>query len=681
MISTVLPCCLLRGPAAMNSSVSHKALFHVLLPLILVGLVMLVMAPAFDAEFLDFDDDRNFVNNGWFPGLSAQHFQWMFTTGWMGHYQPLSWLSANLDWLASGAGALDARPLHRTNVVLHALTAVGVYLLALRILRTGPVSWPVAGASFLGAALFAVHPMRVESVAWVTERRDVLSGVFFVGCVLAWTLSAPRVEEVKYHVRTAVLGVAAATGAVILFVASVDRSVPDVLSLGAFGAPGLFGSGLLTLVALGCAWKAAEYPDRARIFGGYAIAWACLCLSLLAKAWGIVLPALLIVVDLAVLRRGTSATRLLLEKVGFVPPVAAAGVLAAWAQMSQVETFKTISEHGLLARLVQAGYGLAYYPFKTLVPTALSPLHPIPDSFGLTEARFGLSALAVVLGTIALIVWRRRFRAVLWTWIAFAVIVSPVLGLLQSGPQLVAERYSYLSCIPFALIAGAGLVSAARGSRWVRCLSWGPAVVLIVLFALQTRRYTAVWGSSEKLWSYALEQEPDSSTACINLGSVRLSQAKSESDPVRKRELILEAKELSQRDLDLGGTHKHLINLALAHSLLAEVDSTNERQHRRAALDAIEQAMELVQHREEYDPQIRFEYGVHLYNYGDYSSALREFDWFTRARPRRVNGWLSLGHTSLWLQQPDRAREAYQRVLDLDPTHTYAAQQLSAMGQ
>jgi hypothetical protein len=142
-------------------------------PLLLAALVFVCFAPVLRAGFLNWDDTRLLVDNLAFRGFGAEHVRWMLSTFHMGHYHPLTWLSFALDWSLWG---MDPRGYHLVNVALHAANAVTAYALALVVFRLAEVDASVrAPAALVAGALFALHPLRVESVAWVTERRDVLS--------------------------------------------------------------------------------------------------------------------------------------------------------------------------------------------------------------------------------------------------------------------------------------------------------------------------------------------------------------------------------------------------------------------------------------------------------------------------------------------------------------------------
>src|SRR5882724_6552752 len=142
--------------------------------------------PTLRNDFVLWDDDLNFTDNPSYRGLSWRQLRWMFTTVHGGHYQPLSWVTLGLDYTLWG---MNPAGYHLTSVLLHAANAVLFYHVVLALLRRAAVSGPalvLEGAASVGALFFAIHPLRVESVAWASERRDVLSGFFYLIAVLAY---------------------------------------------------------------------------------------------------------------------------------------------------------------------------------------------------------------------------------------------------------------------------------------------------------------------------------------------------------------------------------------------------------------------------------------------------------------------------------------------------------------
>ncbi len=170
-----------------------------LLPVLVFVIALVPFLPALDGQFLNWDDDQNFTANPNFRGLGWSHVRWMFTTTLMGHWIPLTWLTLGVNYVVGGMAPWGY---HAGNLGLHAANAVVFYAIARRLLAAGAggertedaagrasrVGWGAAAA----AAVFAVHPLRVESVAWVTERRDVLSGVFFLLAVLGYLKAVER---------------------------------------------------------------------------------------------------------------------------------------------------------------------------------------------------------------------------------------------------------------------------------------------------------------------------------------------------------------------------------------------------------------------------------------------------------------------------------------------------------
>ena len=426
---------------------------ELLVPALVFVSSLLFYLPAVGYGFAAGDDEVNFVFNERWKGFGGGNLAWMWLENHYGHYQPLTWMTFALEY--QWRQAVDTRLMHATNAVLHALNSVLVYLLtrklwsAARTDRAAGEDLGHAVAAAFGALCFAVHPLRVESVVWLTERRDVLSCLFLLTTLLAYLHRAGG---------------------------------------GAFA---------WTLVSLGC-----------------------FLLSLCSKAWGITLPAVLLLLDAYPLRRlrPGSLRRLALEKAPYVVISAVFAALAVWAQ-SSIEAMRSWSDHGLLQRCAQAAYGLVFYAVKTLAPFGLSHMYVLEEDLApLTPVYLG--AASVVLAVTAL-AWRlrRRFPGLLTAWLAYAVLVSPVLGLAQSGWQKVADRYAYLACIPFAALAATAVLRAA-GRRRARPAAFAAAGAALVFLGTLTWHQVRVWADSERLWGRALELDPRNYVALHNLSVV-----------------------------------------------------------------------------------------------------------------------------------------------------------------
>jgi len=186
-----------------------------LVPFLAALTTFLAFMPALRCGFVGWDDPMNFLQNEHYRGLGWANLHWMFTTFHMGNYQPLSWLTLGADYKLWG---MDAHGYHLTNVLIHAANAALLCTLCTRLLSwppqrsqrpllggagceapdgrlAGKDGWSLAVAALFGALFWSLHPLRVESVAWVTERRDVLSTAFYLAtvlCYLRWTSSGGR---------------------------------------------------------------------------------------------------------------------------------------------------------------------------------------------------------------------------------------------------------------------------------------------------------------------------------------------------------------------------------------------------------------------------------------------------------------------------------------------------------
>jgi len=412
-------------------------------PLACALLAFAVFSPALHASFVDIDDTQLLVDNEHFRGLGWEQLRWMLTTRRMGHWQPLTWLSFALDWKLHG---LDPFWFHLTNLLLHALDAALVCTLARRLLAH-------EGAALLAGLVFAVHPLRAESVVWITERRDVLSAALLLGALLAWL---PR-----------------------------RRMGPALLMQ---------------------------------------------ALSLCAKAWGMVLAPVLLVLDVYPLRRLPADPRrwlerefrpVLVEKLPFlVLGLVAAGV-ANWAVDYVPGTVKSWSEWTLGDRLAQACFGLWFYVSRTLWPADLVLLVPLPRAVDVLEPRFLAGFAFVLLAPVVLWKLRQRAPALVASAVIYALVLAPVLGFKQAGPQLVADRYSYLACIGFAIALGAGL-------RARPILLW-TGFALVAALGLAGFRQAQKWKTTERLWLHAIEHGPPSAVAHQSLANVLSARGEIES--------------------------------------------------------------------------------------------------------------------------------------------------------
>jgi tetratricopeptide (TPR) repeat protein len=420
----------------------------------------------------------------------------MLTTVHGGLWVPLAWLSLGLDHALWG---MDPAGYHLTSVLLHGLAAALVFLVARRLLAAAladgePGDAPGAGATVgaaLAALLFAVHPLRVESVAWVSERRDVLCGAFYAGAVLAY----------------------------------------------------------LRWVAARAAGEAAAR--------WYAAALLAFALALAAKPMAVSLPVVLLVLDAYPLRRlagwrTREGRAVLLEKVPFALLALAASAVAV-AAMASAGPLTPLASLGVPERVAVSLYGVAFYLAKTAAPVRLSPLYALPPALDPWASPFVVAAvLTLAMSALALVAWR-RWPGLGAAWWSYLVILAPVAGLVHNGPQIAADRYSYLATLPWAVAAGGALALLARALR-----PSSPVFVAVTLVALAAvvalaalaQRQVAVWRDSEALWQHAVATAP-SAIAHHNLAVVLGTQR-------RWTDVVLHARAALRFDPDLAEAHDDL---------------------------------------------------------------------------------------------------------------------------
>ncbi len=420
-----------------------------LIPWALAALAFLAFLPALDAGFVNWDDPANFLDNEAYRGLGWKHLAWMFTTTRMAVYAPLAWVSLGVNYVLGG---MDPWGYHLGNLLIHAGNTALFFLVARRLLSAaagGGAPWGIVAGSALAALVFGLHPLRVESVAWVTERRDVLCGWFYLLAVLAY-----------------------------LRAVDADRPRP---------------------------WMAASLAA----FAG----------ALLSKGLAMTLPATLLILDVYPLgrHRRLGWAAILKEKLPYAL-LAAAAATAAMIALHRDAVVRDYSDYGPAARIAMVAYSLFFYPWKFVWPTGLGPMYELPARLDPLEPRFLGPLAVVVVVTLMLVALARRWPAGLAAWVHSAVAVAPISGLVHAGNQLAHDRYSYLSGLGFALVAGSGLVWAANMGARGR-LGRGTLAAILVTAALvvaglgaATWRQTQIWHDSVKLWWSSVVDDP----ACAN---------------------------------------------------------------------------------------------------------------------------------------------------------------------
>ena len=581
-----------------------------LLPFLILIATTATFFPALGNGFA-VDDRIALLENADYHGLSASNLRWMFTTFHTGQYHPLVWVSFAVDYLVWG---MDPFGYHLANLVLHMASALLLYVIARILLRSAFIDDELHGgtelwreklslAAAVAALFFALHPLRVEVVAWAVERQDALSGFFFLLTILLYLLAAKR-QDGRVTARR------------LLLVASIG----------------------------------------------------CYVLALLSKVMVVTLPVVLLVLDVYPLRRlkgnplnwiSRRFRPVLLEKVPYalvVLPFVFVTTLIRAPGTEYAPDYDSLP----VERVAQSFFELVHYLWKTVVPVRILPTgYPMAsvNTWGMTIA-MGVPIVAV---TIALIVFRRRIPWLLAVWVSYVTMLSPVLGFAYGAPQFPANRYTYHSCVGWAMLAGGGLLYLFRseqrgrmGKATIRIILGATVVGIFSLGALSWRQ-TKVWGNTETVWKYVIANERRIGISHLNMGNYYYQVGQVEQAVIEYAHAIR--------------VKPHMVE---AHYALGIV--LGEKHDWDLAISAYEAAIRLK-------PDFANAYnnlGFALARKGEQERAIAAFEQAVAIDPANVRVLLNLGYTYTQLGDHGRAASAFAKIIELDPENALVHGDLAA---
>lgn len=424
-------------PSAASGLFSSPEKRTLVLSLLLLVSTLVAYNPVTHNAFVNFDDNVYITHNPHVQaGLTLDTITWAFTSYDQANWHPLTWLSHALDWQLFGKNPIGH---HYANVLLHGTCAILLFLLLQQ--ATG-FTW----RSLIVAALFALHPVNVESVAWAAERKNVLSMLFFLLALGAYTKYARKPSLGRYV-------------AVAMFFALGLMSKPQIIA---------FPFVLLL-------W---DY-------------WPLRQTALQASATGTQIPAM----------RPRTFTSLIVEKIPLLLLAAASAVITLSAQSSG-HAVRTIGEYSVPERLSNAIFSYARYLQNMFWPVHLAAIYPHPGN-SLSAGIVALSAL-VLLGITGFVVlnFRRGFLLLGWLW--FLGTMVPMIGIVQVGEQGMADRYAYLPYIGLFILVIWEIAELCASLR-ISYL-WPSLAACCILLALGVLTYHQLgyWRDSETLWRYTL---------------------------------------------------------------------------------------------------------------------------------------------------------------------------------
>ena len=453
-------------------------------------------------DFVLWDDDHYVYNNPHIRSFNLNFLKWAFTTFHAANWHPLTWISHALDYAIWGLNPLGH---HLTNIILHAVNAFIVVVLVLRLVEASKQeSLPASGGATgdqgvqtgkpasshytplivagVTGLLFGIHPIHVESVAWVAERKDLLCALFFLLSIMSY---------VKYA-------------------ANIPQSAKRI----AHRANNIY----------------FAFTQRAVLF-----ALCFFILALMSKPMAVSLPVVLLLLDWYPFGRIRSVKTFLgalTEKIPFIAFSLVSSVLTVLAQKSE-GAMAMMEVVPLSARALVAAKALAAYLWKMLVPVNLVPYYPYPtpEEVTLSSPGYLLPVLVVAGITVASLAMAPRKKLLPALWGYYVATLLPVLGLVQVGDQAMADRYSYLPGIGPFLFAGLAVAWLLRKHlAEKRGLSYKVAAIVVCLLVIGFLSYRSVlqigiWKNGITLWSYVIEKEPGRvPMAHINRGVVSMDK-------------------------------------------------------------------------------------------------------------------------------------------------------------
>jgi tetratricopeptide (TPR) repeat protein len=420
----------------------------------LVSVTLGIYYQTSDYEFINFDDPSYIINNQHVnSGLNIYNITWAFTSIHASNWHPVTWLSHMLDVQLFG---LDPKGHHLVNVVFHLINTLLLYFL---LFETTKEHWK---SSFV-AALFALHPLHVESVAWIAERKDVLSALFFFITLnlYYWYVRRPSIS--RY---------------ILAF---------SAFSIGLMSKP--------MLVTLPFVLLLMDYWPLQRV-------------SFVKTNTNI--PTIT-----EIKNQKSLLLKITLEKLPFFAFSVVSSIITYYAQ-SRGGAVAKIKLVPISFRFVNALVAYVNYIFKMIWPHNLSVIYPLPDTItilkGLTTGLF-----LTVISTISIRMARRHpYLIVGWLWYIGTLV--PVIGLVQVGRQSMADRYTYLPLIGLFIIAAWGIPSIVQKGRYRNSILSIMSVLFLLTYSLFTWFQLGYWKNSVTLFRHATQAVANNYAAYNLLG-------------------------------------------------------------------------------------------------------------------------------------------------------------------
>jgi len=613
--------------------------------LILVIAILAVYWQVGNHAFVNFDDDKYVTENpNVRTGITLKNVKWVFTSTHAANWHPLTWLSHMLDSQIYG---LNPGGHHLTNVILHILNSILLFLIFRRM--TGAL-WKGAFV----AALFALHPLHVESVAWVAERKDVLSTFFWMLTMGAYVFYTER-PGIKIYFITVLLF------ALGLMAKPMLVTLPFVLLLLDYWPLGRFKF----------RQQESTVSNSTKKFSSFNLVW---------------------------------------EKTPFFVLAAVSSIVTFFVQQSggAVRSFDVLP---FTVRISNALVSYISYIGNMLWPYHLAVLYPHPNNLAMWK--FAGAGLLLILISFAVIRFMRQLPYLIVGWLWYLGTLVPVIGLVQVGSQSMADRYTYIPLIGLFVMIAWGVPDLLERWQHRRAFLAISAGCILSVLTMVTWMQLQYWQNSISLFEHAINVTTDNYVMHSNMGVALVEQGKIDKAIVHYREALrikpddVDARYNMANALTRQENFKDAIaaytevlkirpdmptahnNMGIALSRLGE--SKKAVSHFREALrirpdyrdaeynlkialkrgetikDAVTQRHPLPKQADANNAEAQMRFGVELFQNGDFGGAINHFREVLKTNPEHIEAHINIGLALAYNRQIDAAADHFQKALKINP--------------
>lgn len=445
--------------------------FHYYLGGIVSLIVCLVYLPSIQNGFVNWDDNNYVYQNLHIRSLGFDFFKWIFGFH-ASNWHPLTWVSHAIDYALWG---LNPTGHHFSSIILHSMNTFLVALLIFTMLNNlksykaesvvqqkSQYNFALT-TSLIAAALFGIHPIHVESVAWISERKDVLCAFFVLSSLIMYVQFVIRKEQNKRHFYFASL--------FFFMLALMSKPMAVTLPI------------ILLLMDI--------YPFKRLSF--------------------------------QITREDKT---ILKEKIPFFILSLFSTMLTIIAQQAG-GSIKSFTAYPLGTRLVMAIKGIFFYLSKMIIPAGLAPYYPYPVDISLFSFQYAFPIVFfLIISIFCFLLWKRGKKIFLTIWVCYIVTLIPVIGIIQIGQQAAADRYTYLPSIGIFLLLGLGIATGIEKVglqhpvflKKRKSIAALPIILVFCLLTGLTIHQTKIWKNSLSLWNAELQMFPNVYTAYVSRG-------------------------------------------------------------------------------------------------------------------------------------------------------------------